>query len=141
TFIPAVTITLQAPDTSATLFYTLDGTLPATNSFLYSAPFTLTNSATVTANAFETNFNNSIAASAQFIVQPQIFLTSEGFFTNGMFRLGFSCVPGSNYVLQATTNFISWVSLSTNQAPSNPFNLFDPSATNFSYRFYRVLAQ
>ena len=88
TFIPSVTVTLQSPNTNATLYYTLDGTLPTTNSLLYSAPFTLTNSATVTANAFETNFNNSIAANALFIVQPGIIFTSEGFSTNGAFQLG-----------------------------------------------------
>jgi len=101
----------------------------------------LNNSSPAAANAFETNFNSSVATSALFTVQPRIFFTSEGFSANGAFRLGFSGVPGSNYVLQATTNFITWVSLSTNQAPSNLFNLFDPGATNFPYRFYRVLAQ
>lgn len=141
TIIQSVTVTLHAPDTNATIYYTLDGTLPTIDSFLYSAPFVLTNSATVTANAFETNFDNSVAASALFSVQPRIFFTSEGFATNGAFRLGFSGVPGSNYILQATTNFISWVSLSTNQAPSNQFNLFDPGATNYPYRFYRILGQ
>jgi hypothetical protein len=141
TFTPSVTISLQAPDTNAAVFYTLDGTLPTTNSFFYAAPFTLTSSATVTANAFETNFNNSVAASAAFIVRPGIYFTSEGFSTNGTFRLGFSGVPGATYVLQATTNFTTWVSVSTNLAPSNQFNLFDPGVTNFPYRFYRVLAQ
>jgi hypothetical protein len=50
-------------------------------------------------------------------------------------------VASNNYVLQATTNFINWVPLSTNPAPSNTFNLFDPQATNFPYRFYRIMQQ
>jgi mono/diheme cytochrome c family protein len=138
TFIPSVTVTLQPPDTNATLYYTLDGTLPTTNSFLYSAPFLLSNTATLSANAFETNFNNSVAASALFIVQPGITFTSTGFSTNGIFQLGLSGLAGSNYVLQATTNFIDWTSLSTNQATNNLFELFDSNASNFPYRFYRV---
>jgi hypothetical protein len=55
--------------------------------------------------------------------------------------MGFSGVPSNYYVLQATTNFVSWVPLSTNLAPSNVFNLFDPYATNFPYRFYRIMQQ
>ena len=50
-------------------------------------------------------------------------------------------VTGSNYVLQASTNFTTWTPLSTNTAATNVFNFFDPDATNFPYRFYRVLQQ
>ena len=139
TFIPSVTVTLQAPDTNAALYYTLDGTLPTTNSFLYSAPLLLTNSVTLTANAFETNFNNSVAASALFIVEPGIIFTSTGFSPTGAFQLGFAGVPGGDYVLQATTDLSDWTSIATNQATNDLFELFDPNATNFPYRFYRVL--
>ncbi len=141
TFSPSVNVALQSTNGGAILYYTLDGTLPTTNSFLYSTPFTLTNSATVMASAFETNFNNSIAASALFIINPSVFFTSQGFFTNNTFQLGFSGVSGNTYVLQATTNFINWTPISTNIASTNLFNLFDPSATNFRYRFYRVQQQ
>jgi chitinase len=141
TFSPSVSVTLNPPDTNATLYYTLDGTLPTTNSFLYSVPFTLTNSATVMANAFETGFNNSVAANATFIIAPSIFFTSENFLTNGTFQVGFSGVPDRNYVLQASTNLLDWTSLSTNIAPTNLFNLVDPGASNYPYRFYRVLQQ
>jgi len=138
-FIPSVTVTLQPPDTNAALFYTLNGTLPTTNSFLYTAPFLLTNSATIEANAFETNFNNSVAASALFTVLPGISFISAGFNANGSFQLGFSGVSGSDYVLQATTDLVNWASLVTNQASNNTFDLFDANATNYPYRFYRVL--
>ncbi len=141
TFAPSVAVTLQAPDTNATIYYTLDGSLPTTSSFLYNAPFILTNSTIVTANAFETNFNNSVAASALFMVQSSIYFTGPGVFTNQIFQLEFSGFTGSNYVLEATTNFVNWVPLSTNLASTNLFNLDDPNATNFPYRFYRVLQQ
>ena len=55
--------------------------------------------------------------------------------------MGFIGVTGSNYVLQATTNFSNWIPISTNTALTNLFNLVDPGATNFPYRFYRVLQQ
>ncbi len=136
-----VSVTLQSTNSNATLYYTLDGSLPTINSFLYSAPFTLTNTATLTVNAFWTGFNNSIASSALFIVNPPVIFTSEGFAGDGQFQLGFSGMPGYSYVLQGTTNLIAWTSLSTNTAATNVLNLIDPSATNFPYRFYRVLQQ
>ncbi|MGD0086620.1 MAG: PA14 domain-containing protein [Verrucomicrobiota bacterium] len=138
-FIGSVQVTVQPPDLTSTVYYTLDGTLPTTNSFLYSGTVSLNGSATFSANAFETGYNNSVAASALFIVQPLGF-TSVGF-TNQMFQLGFFGAAGSNYVLQASTNLINWVPISTNVAPTNLFNLVDPGATNFPYRFYRVLQQ
>jgi hypothetical protein len=67
--------------------------------------------------------------------------TSAGFATNHQFQLNFLGAPGSNYVLQATTNFSVWTSISTNTATTNAFPLFDPKATNFPLRFYRVLQQ
>jgi hypothetical protein len=140
TFLPSVSVALQSTNNNAILYYTLDGSLPTTNSFLYSAPFVLTGNATVTANAFETNFYNSVAASALFLVQPLHF-TSSAFVGNGQFQLGFAGMINSNYVLQATTNFINWTPISTNTAASNFFNLSDPNATNYPYRFYRVLQQ
>ena len=139
-YFSSVNVTLSPPDTNAAIYFTLDGTLPTTNSFRYSGAFNLTSKVTVSANAFETGFNNSVAASALFFVQPVRF-TSADFLTNGQFQFQFIGAIGSNYVLQATTNFSNWTPLSTNSAVTNPFNLFDPKATNFPYRFYRVLQQ
>jgi len=136
----SVMVTL-ADATNAAIYYTLDNTPPTTNSTRYTGPFQLTGSATLNASAFETSFYNSAAASAVFTVVPHLSFTSEGFTANGQFQLGFSGVPGSNYVLQATTNFTDWNSLSTDLAPANLFYLVDPGATNFPYRFYRVLGQ
>ena len=118
----------------------LDGSLPTTNSFLYAGTFNLTNSASISANAFETNFNNSVAANALFFVQP-LFFTSAVFDTNNVFQLEFAGPAGGNYVLQATTNFTDWTPISTNMPTTNLFNLFDDNATNFPYRFYRVKQQ
>jgi len=136
----SVGVTLSAPDTNAILYYTLDGTLPTTNSFFYTGAFNLTNNVTVTANAVETNFDNSIAASAQFLVEPLNF-TSVGFLTGQPFQLGFAGVAGGTYMLDASTDLVTWVPISTNTATTNAFNLFDPDATNFPFRFYRVQKQ
>ena len=130
---------MQSPDTNAAIYYTLDSSLPTTNSLLYSGAFNLFTNAIVSASAFEADFNNSAAANATFFVQP-LYFTSMAY-TNNMFELGFAGVTGSNYVLQATTNFLTWTPLSTNTAVTNFFNLFDVNATNYPYRYYRVLRQ
>jgi hypothetical protein len=121
------------------IYFTLDGSLPTTNSLLYAGVFNLSSNAIVSASVYETNFINSAAANAVFVVQPLAF-TSEGFASN-VFRLRFAGTVGSNYVLQASTNFINWTPLFTNTATTNLFDLFDTQATNFPYRFYRVLQQ
>jgi hypothetical protein len=82
---------------------------------------------------------NSASAIAAFVVQP-VHFTSEGF-SNSAFRLSFVGTTGSNYILEASTNFINWTPLSTNQATTNVFDVFDPQATNFPHRFYRILLQ
>jgi uncharacterized repeat protein (TIGR03806 family) len=139
-YISSAGVTLSAQDPNAAIYYTLNGSLPGTNAFLYSGAFNLTSNATVSASAFETNFNNSITASAQFFVQPLAF-TFIAFLPNQQLQMGFVGAIGSNYVLLATTNFTTWIPISTNTAQTNFFNLVDPKATNFPYRFYRVMQQ
>jgi len=140
TFSSAVSVTVQPPDTNAAIYYTLDGTLPTTNSLLYSSPLLVSSNLTVTANAFETNFNNSTAASALFVIQPLLF-TSEAFASNQVFQMGFSGVAGDNYVLEASTDLVNWTPLYTNAPTTNLFNLMDSNAVAFPHRFYRVLQQ
>jgi hypothetical protein len=139
-FVGMVNVTMMPPDTNAAIYYTLDGSLPTTNSARYEGTILLTNgSTTVSANTWENGYANSVAASALFVVQP-LYFSSEGF-TNHSFQLQFAGATGSNYVLEATTNFSIWNPLSTNTAPANVFNLSDPGASNFPFRFYRIIQQ
>jgi mono/diheme cytochrome c family protein len=141
TFSPSVTVTLQGPDTNAAVYYTLNGTLPTTNSFLYSAPLLLTNSLTLSANAFEASFTNSVAASAPFTVLPGVTFTAASFGANHQFQVGVAGIAGDTYVLEGSTNLINWTPLGTNVAPANDFNLYDTNAVNYPYRFYRVVQE
>jgi uncharacterized repeat protein (TIGR03806 family) len=138
-FLNSVRVTMQSTNIGDALYYTLDGSLPTTNSFLYTAPFNLTNTATVMANAMKAGFNNSVAATALFMLHPPVVFTSGGFFTNNMFQLQVSGVAGKSYIVQATTNFTDWSSLGTNTAVSNLLNFVDPGASNFTRRFYRAI--
>jgi uncharacterized repeat protein (TIGR03806 family) len=59
--------------------------------------------------------------------------------TNGQFKLLVSGDAGPDYTVQASTNLVNWVSVSTNNSPALPFLFTDPSASSFRQRFYRVL--
>ena len=136
-FIASVSVSAQSPDTNAAIYYTLDGTLPTTNSLPYVGPINLYSNATISANVFETGYNNSVAVTALFLVQPLYFASED--FSNSVFQLKFFGAAGSNYVLQASTNLVNWTPISTNLATTNLFYLIDPKASNYPSRFYRVL--
>jgi hypothetical protein len=69
-FPSTMSVTLRSPDPGAAIYYTLDGTLPGTNSFRYTGPFNLTGNATISAIAVEAGFNPSVAGTALFLI-PQ----------------------------------------------------------------------
>ena len=141
TFFSSVNVSLIHPDTNAAIYFTLDGSLPTLSSSLYTNPVLLTNNSTMTASAFEAGFNNSVAASAIYFLRPPVLFTAPGYFTNQQFMLPISGIAGKTYVLQATTNFVDWVSLSTNVAGSDVFMLTDTNTFEIPYRFYRAVEQ
>ena len=117
-----MTVTLSDSVPGASVYYTLDGTTPTTNSTLYTGPLVLRQSAGVKA-------------------VPPVLFTPSGYLSNGWFNLEAAGMGGGNYILQGSTDLVDWVSLSTNVAPASPFNLSDPQATNYPHRFYRVIQQ
>ena len=67
--------------------------------------------------------------------------TGTNAYVNGVFQFQLSGTAGSTCILQASTDLTNWIPLSTNVAPAAVFNLTDPGAGGFPYRFYRVLQQ
>lgn len=139
-FTNQVTLTLQPPDPNATIYYTLDGTLPTTNSLLYTGPFNLTLSATVEANAFESNYVNSVAVSGVFTIFPPLYsFLAPIYLTNGLFQMEYWAPTGKTYILQTSTDLVHWTPLNTNVPSTAPFVLADPGAMAAPDRFYRVV--
>ena len=56
-FAESTQVTITCANTGASIYYTIDGATPTANSTSYSAPFTLTESATVKAIAYDANNN------------------------------------------------------------------------------------
>ena len=53
---------------------------------------------------------------------------------NGQYVMTVAGVPGCQYIVQASTDFVNWVPVQTNTAP---FTFVDTNAGQFSRRFYR----
>ena len=71
-FTNSVLVTLTDATNAATIYYTLNGTMPTTNSLLYTGPFQLTNSSAIEAFAVMPGAFDSPAASASFIDSSEI---------------------------------------------------------------------
>ncbi len=132
----SVSIALQHPNPLATIYYTLNGSLPTNTSTPYTSPILLTSNLTIRATAFASGYNNSIAANATFIINPAQFTSVS--LTNGIMHLFFTGTSGQTYVLQASTNLVNWVNVTTNIAPAGIFEIVDPQAAQFKSRFYRT---
>jgi hypothetical protein len=121
-FIPALTNTFQILSAGAVAgtFSPVSGRL-ATNG-LY---FTLTYAAT--------SLTVGLADAASAFVPSVLALSA------GQFQMKLSGVEGQSYEIQATTNLIAWVPISTNTISGGVVTFPDPSAGAFSNRFYRAV--
>jgi Chitobiase/beta-hexosaminidase C-terminal domain len=114
-----VTITDSAPSTS--IYYTLDGTTPTTNSALYSGPLILTSNTWVQAIAAQSPANISAVSSANFVsatINPPR-ITGIGLNGTTLNITATNGLPNANCLLLATTNVtlpvIQWTPVLTNR--------------------------
>ena len=70
----------------------------------------------------------------------QVVLNGVGMMANG-FKLQMTGPPGSNYIVEASTDLKNWVPIATNAAPAGSASCLDPQATNFACRYYRARLQ
>ena len=76
---------------------------------------------------------------ALFVAPGNNVITDFQRLANGMFTFRFYGEPGTNYVMQASTNLVHWVALATNQVSGLGYLAFiDTAATNYAKRFYRI---
>jgi subtilisin-like proprotein convertase family protein len=106
--------------------YTATGGYSGPDSFTFGVNDGYTNSALATASVTIVSALTNVT-----------FLQPAFQFTTG-FRVEVAGAPGTDYLLEATTNFTQWDRLTTNAPVSSPFWLTDPQATNLPHRFYRL---
>jgi hypothetical protein len=84
----------------------------------------------------------SSAASVQVVFAPSVVLAPQlsGMgVSNGVFRFVLSGLPGSNYVVQVSSDLANWSPLSTNTVlPEGSVHVSDTSAVGQPRRFYRA---
>jgi hypothetical protein len=66
---------------------------------------------------------------------------ASGSMQNDGFHLSINCPPGTNYVLESTSNFSVWTQLTTNQSASGAFSFIDASALTNAHLFYRLRSE
>jgi hypothetical protein len=66
------------------------------------------------------------------------FVTSGIGFSADGFQIQLSGPAGSNFVIQASSDLKTWVSISTNPAPTGSVSYLDTSAKTNTVRFYRA---
>src|ERR1035441_5840781 len=86
-----------------------------------------------------------MAAGDGALVTP-VSITAGGVLVSPVFRaddgivyLLFPAQSNWTYIVQATTNFVNWVNISTNTALLNYFTVADAGAVGLPYRFYRAV--
>ena len=76
------------------------------------------------------------ATSLVFVAPTQL----TGMYIGGAgFQIAVTNTSTNLLVIQASTNFVDWLSIFTNVPPPSSFIFTDPAATNFQFRFYRTL--
>ncbi len=84
------------------------------------------------ASGGESSFSNE----ASFVVPTAAGFLGSVASSGGAFSFYVTKVLGYQYVIQASTNMVNWVSLVTNTAP---FSFSDANAIHFNRRFYRTV--
>ncbi len=139
-FAGPVTVTIDG-GAGAQVFYTLDGSVPTTDSTLYAGPFEMAVSGTVRAVSVSGGILSSVS-SATFVIepsspsQPRLTIVPE---TGGKLRLTLSnAVAGVFYQLQTTMDLAVWSDIEAPKSGAGG-DLVWSIADDGSRRFFRVV--
>jgi hypothetical protein len=80
--------------------------------------------------------NTSLRANEFFRLRSAPIILQQGSLSAGQFSLKCQGVPGCNFVIQASTNLVNWVNMTTN---CSPFTFVDPTAAQHPNCFYRAV--
>jgi len=59
--------------------------------------------------------------------------------SNHLFQMRLVGIANTNYVLQASTDMVTWIPIATNSAPNGLWTFTDTQSTNFPNRYYRAV--
>lgn len=90
----------------------------------------------VVSNAY--GMTTSASANLSVTVPAPSQLAAIGLQTNGEFRLTLTGTPGVRYVIEASTNLLQWLELSTPATTNGSLTFSDPAAGGLTGRFYRA---
>jgi Immunoglobulin domain/Fibronectin type III domain len=104
------------------------------------ADLTLNNITITQAGTYYVIVSNSAGSTNSLPANLKVYSTTAATLTpapsvNGRFALSVSGVPDHQYVVQASTNLVDWISMQTNIVP---FTFVDANAGHFQQRFYRT---
>src|SRR5207249_8025089 len=86
-----VSLAVQSATSGASIYYTTDGSTPTQSSTLYTGAMTLTNSATIKAEAFKSGYNPSSVASASFNIASGTSTSSASYYVGKNGSDSYSC--------------------------------------------------
>jgi len=66
-------------------------------------------------------------------------LSAPSIRTNGTFGFSVAGTPGLTYQIDASTNLLNWLSVTSLISSNSPFQFTDQSATNSPVKFYRAI--
>jgi hypothetical protein len=101
--------------------------------------FTCTNSPMYLVDTNAMQYASRFYRVAQFGTSPSISLgfgLTQPWTSNGL-SLMLQGPVGSNYIIQASTDLMSWQPITNFTTTTSPFYFSDPAATNYDHRFYR----
>ena len=134
-----------APGVRRTLVYSLNNTnVPGTNGPIVQLPFTVSPQETVGSGPL-TPSNVIVARADGTALAPvslsvgRIFVQPVNLLPGGQAQFFLPSIEGRRYVVQASSNLVEWVAISTNLATSSFMDLEDINAGGYPHRFYRWL--